>query len=191
MTPIANADSKRRVRQRGAVLVVGLIFLALLMLLGVTAFNVATQEERMAGNARDRARALEAAELALRDCEQYLGSPLPPKFSTNGSDDPGMYYNPPPVNLPDPPPQDVWQTLNWDDAKNALPNTSTARWTTVGETAGPAKCIVERVTDVTRQNYSLRAELPQQRDTAYLVSARGLGASANTQVFLQSYYIRN
>jgi type IV pilus assembly protein PilX len=181
---------KTAVGQRGAVLVVGLIFLVLLMLLGVTAYNVATQEERMAGNARDRARAFEAAELALRDCAQYLGSPLPPKFSTSGTLYPGMYYNPPPVTLPDPPPQDMWQTINWDTAMNTT-SSGSARWTTVSGTAGPAKCIVERITDVTRQNYSLRAELPQQRDTAYLVSARGVGANSNTQVFLQSYYIRN
>jgi len=33
---------------------------------------VATQEERMAGNTRDHARAFEAAEFALRQCEKYL-----------------------------------------------------------------------------------------------------------------------
>ncbi len=177
-------------RQRGAVLVVGLIFLVLLMLLGVTVLNVATQEERMAGSARDRARAFEAAERALRDCEQYLGSPLPPRFSNDGSLDPGMYFVPLPLGNVVTAPPDVWQTINWDAAQNTN-SSGSARWTTVSGTVGPAKCIVERINDVGRQNYSLRAELPQQKDTAYLVSARGVGANAGTQVFLQSHYIRN
>ncbi|HEU0199686.1 MAG TPA: PilX N-terminal domain-containing pilus assembly protein, partial [Burkholderiaceae bacterium] len=48
-------------QERGAALVVGLVMLALLTLMGATAYSVATQEERMAGNARDRIRAYEAA----------------------------------------------------------------------------------------------------------------------------------
>jgi len=47
----------QRSNQRGAVLVVGLIFLAMLTLMGVAAYSVATQEEKMAGNSRDRLRA--------------------------------------------------------------------------------------------------------------------------------------
>jgi type IV pilus assembly protein PilX len=70
-------------RDRGIALVVGMVLLVLLALLGSTAYSLATQEERMAGNARDHERAFEAAELALRECERLaLGSP---SFdSTNG-----------------------------------------------------------------------------------------------------------
>ena len=57
----------KRANQRGAVLVVGLIFLAMLSLMGVAAYSVATQEEKMAGNTRDKLRAFEAAEASLRD----------------------------------------------------------------------------------------------------------------------------
>jgi type IV pilus assembly protein PilX len=56
-------------RQQGIALVVGLVILVILALLGTTAYSVATQEERMAGNARDHARAFQAAEYALRQCE--------------------------------------------------------------------------------------------------------------------------
>jgi len=180
-----------RQRQSGAVLVVGLIFLVLLTLIGVTAYNVATQEERMSGNTRDRAVAFEAAERALRDCEEYLGSPLPPKGSSNGSLDPGMYK----IDLPSSPPAtlppDVWQTLNWNTATNVVGNSGTARFVTISGTAGPGKCIVEEVTPVVRQRASIRAELPIQQDTAFMITARGVGINPNTQVFLQSYYIRN
>lgn len=64
-------------RQQGIALIVGLVILVILALLGTTAYSVATQEERMAGNARDHARAFQAAEYALRECEKkVLGGPV-------------------------------------------------------------------------------------------------------------------
>jgi type IV pilus assembly protein PilX len=63
-------------REEGIALIVGLVILVILALLGTTAYSVATQEERMAGNARDHARAFQAAEYALRECEKIvLASP--------------------------------------------------------------------------------------------------------------------
>ena len=56
-------------RQRGAALVIGLIFLVLLTLIGVAAMQATTLEERMAGNNRDRNVAFQATEVTLRDGE--------------------------------------------------------------------------------------------------------------------------
>src|SRR3974390_749961 len=61
-------------RQRGVALIIGLVILVVLALLGASAYSVATQDERIAGNARDHARAMDAAETMLRDCEYYLQS---------------------------------------------------------------------------------------------------------------------
>jgi type IV pilus assembly protein PilX len=58
-----------RDRQRGAVLVVALMFLIVLTLLGLSAMTGTTLEERMAGNSRDYNTAAQAAEAALRDAE--------------------------------------------------------------------------------------------------------------------------
>ncbi|MEW5789722.1 MAG: PilX N-terminal domain-containing pilus assembly protein [Pseudomonadota bacterium] len=99
-------------RQRGATLLAGLIFLIILTLIGVTASRVSILEERMAGNLRDRAVALQAAEMALRDAERDLSgeygatNPRPDNIenlgnfsedcgaSTGGSDDDdGLCYN--------------------------------------------------------------------------------------------------
>ena len=162
---------------RGAVLVVGLIFLALLMLIGVTAFSVATQEERMAGNARDRVRAFEAAEMALRNCEAFIATPLPPTFTASGTAMAGMYLS------KDVPP-DVWETINWavDPARQV---------TGVAGVAEPPKCIVEKLADAAAVGTSQRAELPQPANTGYRVTARGVGANPGTQVVLQSFFIRN
>lgn len=52
--------------QRGFALFITLIFLVVLTLIGLTAMQVASLEERMAGNLGDRSRAFSAAETSLR-----------------------------------------------------------------------------------------------------------------------------
>lgn len=61
-------------RQGGAVLIVSLMFLVILTMLGVTAMSGTTMEERMAGNTRDAALALQAAEAALRDARRDISA---------------------------------------------------------------------------------------------------------------------
>lgn len=58
--------------QTGAVFITGLIFLLALSLLGITAMKMATIEERMSGNMRDRMLAMQAAEMALRYAEHHI-----------------------------------------------------------------------------------------------------------------------
>ena len=59
-------------RQKGITLIVGLILLLVMTMLGLTAVQVTTQQERMAGNLRDRNIAFQAAESALREGESAL-----------------------------------------------------------------------------------------------------------------------
>ena len=54
--------------QQGVVLVISLIMLVIVSMLAVSTIQTTTQEERMAGNARDRNRALQAAEAAVQYC---------------------------------------------------------------------------------------------------------------------------
>ena len=55
--------------QSGSALVVGLLMLLVMTLTGVAAMHVTSLEEKMAGNARDRSLAFQAAETALRGGE--------------------------------------------------------------------------------------------------------------------------
>jgi len=64
--------SHTRKRQLGVALVVALVFLLVLTILGVTAMQSATLQERMAGNLRDRNVGFQAAEAALRVGEDWL-----------------------------------------------------------------------------------------------------------------------
>jgi type IV pilus assembly protein PilX len=70
--------------ERGAALIVSLVFLLIMTILGVTAIRNTTLEERMAGNLRDSNLAFQAAEAALREGEQLLTQATIPPF--NGAD---------------------------------------------------------------------------------------------------------
>lgn len=72
-----------RRNERGASLLVALIFLVIMAMLGVTVANVTTMQERMAGHTRDRDLALQAAEAALRDAETRLQDA---SFRSSGTD---------------------------------------------------------------------------------------------------------
>lgn len=168
--------------ERGAVLVVGIVFLLLMTLIGVTAFSLATQEERMAGNARDRLRAFEAAEQALRDCERHLSGLLPPSLSADGAADPGMYEAP--AASGSSPARQRWETIGWDrDATRQLDG--------VAEVAEQPRCIVQRLSRARTSDASLRAEAAAMPAQAYQVTARGVGVNRSTVVVLQSTFVRD
>ncbi|MDQ2695072.1 MAG: PilX N-terminal domain-containing pilus assembly protein [Pseudomonadota bacterium] len=60
--------------QQGNTLLLILVFLAVLTILGLTAMQDTTLQERMAGNLRERSLAFQAAESALRETEQALAA---------------------------------------------------------------------------------------------------------------------
>lgn len=60
--------SPLRHRQQGVVLIVALVILVLVTLVGVSTVRGTTMEEKMAGNSRDRDKAFQAAEAAVRAC---------------------------------------------------------------------------------------------------------------------------
>jgi len=194
--------STSRPGQRGSVLVVALIFLALMTLIGVTAYSVATQEERMAGNTRDRLRAFEAAEAALRDCEQRVRTM---------SDADALAF--PATDVAHPNYAEMYgpsstQTDKWEDLEQVDPNTKSKYWYTsndpkkyarqlpAGSVPGVSeqpRCIVQRLSSAKSGNASLRAELPQSSASAfaYQVTGRGVGANRSAVVLLQSTFVRD
>lgn len=67
-------------RERGAVLIVSLVLLAVMLVLGLASMRLVVNEERMAGQTYDRALAFQAAEAALREAEAGVEAvkPKPP-----------------------------------------------------------------------------------------------------------------
>ena len=78
--------SSRSRRQRGAVLIVGLVVLVVMTILGLSAIQTTALQERMAGNLRQNNIALQAAEAALQAGLAYIESrPLPPNADSSGT----------------------------------------------------------------------------------------------------------
>jgi type IV pilus assembly protein PilX len=59
-------------RERGASLLVAMVFLVIMAMLGVTVANVTSLQERMAGHTRDRDLALQSGEAALQEAESRI-----------------------------------------------------------------------------------------------------------------------
>lgn len=167
--------------QRGVALVIGLIMLALLSILGVGAYSMATMEERMAGNARDQIRSFEAAEASLRDCEtQLLGSP---SFGSSANTS-GFYEG------RTAPANDWWQDGDafWKDDNNVreLPAS------TLSDVSLQPRCIVERLqlVPLTPPGGSRRTGVAVEEVQMYRASAVGYGINESTQAMVQSTYRR-
>lgn len=166
-------------RQTGAALVVGLILLLVLTLLGVSAYLIASQQERMAGNTRDRIRAFEAAETALRDCESVLASAggLP---SFDGSVR-GMYTAPPNAE-----PQ-IFDLVDWRDATKVRVLAQP-----MPDVALPPRCIIEKIDSIPirRDDGSLSGPIDFEFATVYRTTATGYGTRLSSEVRVQSTYHR-
>ena len=101
--------------QKGAVLVVSLIILLLMTLVGVTAMQVGTVQEKMASNLREQNIAFQAAEAALRRGEQVVpGGNYPDKGCTKG------YCKPENVTGSGTP---AWVSVDWNDSDQVLTDT--------------------------------------------------------------------
>jgi type IV pilus assembly protein PilX len=112
--------------QQGVVLIVALVMLVLITMISISAVRSSTMEERMAGGARDRNKAFQAAEYALRTCLQPLQN--------------GTYANvdPLPLNPAIPPASPVWEV-----ASNWTGTTSKEITISGGGLAAPPRCLYE------------------------------------------------
>ena len=147
--------------QRGVTLIVALIFLAILMLLGVTVAQTSSLEERMAGNTRDRDLAFQSAEAALKDAEADLTGFLANAF--DGSTPGLIAFDAATSNN-----ATYWNAYDWEDASQAASTD---------------------LTDVAEQPRYVIEKLPDSVTTRrFRITARGVGANTNTVVILQAGY---
>ncbi len=97
-------------KQRGAVMVVALIFLLVMTMLILASIRGTVMQERMASNLYDRSLAFQAAEAALREGERFVLESSP-KPSAVGCDSSGNCSKPDSDTVP------VWQDEdNWENA---------------------------------------------------------------------------
>ena len=181
-------------RQKGAILVIALLFLVLLTIIGVSSISGVTLEEKMASNLREQNVAFQAAESALRDAEIDLeggiggtGNRDPMTIAANFANDCTTAFTTGVCRQPAAPPG-TWRTeivtpstWNWTDA-----NKTVQYGTYTGATA---------LAGVFRQPRYVIEYLAEKDDgstaptTRYFrITARGWGADQNSTVTLQTVY---
>lgn len=72
MKQVNNRSHTPKKAQSGVVLVIGLIFLLVLTIVGMTSIQNSSMQERMAGNASDRNAVFQAAEIAVQRGEAFV-----------------------------------------------------------------------------------------------------------------------
>lgn len=168
---ILTVNTHTRKQQSGVVLVISLIMLLLLTIIGVTSMQVNTLEEKMTGNSRDQNIAFQAAESTLKEAEIFiLNNPIDSTFYTGSN---GL------LDIADNEPANFF-THGWSGSDSA---TTTANYgNNFGLIADP-RYIIKKVSQ-TPANGS------DPLRTYFRITARAQGASANTQVILQEYFMR-
>lgn len=190
--------------QRGASLVISLLMLIAVMLLGLSATQIALQSEKASRNDRDRQIAFQAAEAALLDAEMDIEkSPDPARsrsaiFSTRhtsafiegcgaGDENPhlGLCAQAAEGAVP------VWLAIDFLNHGGSAASVPFGRFTgqlfQTGEgslPAGPPRYIVELMA---YNKAGESAEVPT-RSHLYRVTAIGFGMRDTTRVVLQTFY---
>jgi len=146
--------------QRGATLLVVLVFLMVLAMLGVATVQSNILQEKMSGNTRDRELAFEAAEAAIRDAGANIISLRAGPWAGAG----GLYtYNANYAND-----SIYWNTTsNWATYRNPS--------TTIAKVSTQPQYRIEKKPDIGGVEY-------------YRVTARGFGADSTTIVILQAEF---
>ena len=164
-------------KQQGAVLVVGLIILVVMSIIGISTIGTTVMQEKMSGNVRDRQMAFHAAESALREGEAFIETVV----STSAFDGTDGLYG---TSDTEPDPYATWDSSNSKAYQGNLDGVATApryRIRMIGEFGESSGAL-----NIGRYG-ELRAEAPA---TGFYITARGTGASDNSQVVIRSYYGR-
>ena len=187
------------VKQQGAALVVALIMLVLMTLVGITAMQVTTVQEKMVANSRDLNVAFQAAEVALLRGEHYVKNMQDAIFTTTckgsgstiGLCKPGQ-------STP------IWTTISWSDTDPVTleyGNEQENKQIPASETSVdniqplPAKTVAKQpryiIEDITSVSGGGQANLSKG---LYRITAQGYGQAVNdngqplARVMLQSVF---
>lgn len=167
-------------RERGAVLIIGLIMLLLLTIIGISSIQGTDLQERMAGNSRDHNIAFQASEAAIRSAENYLSRASIAPYA-NGAG----YYK----DLTGPNSPVLWTEQNWGAKSVALPANSLK-----GVSEQPKYAIEQMEISISPGNYGSAVDQQSLDSMAerevYRITARGLGSTKDSEALIQTTFIR-
>lgn len=179
-------------RQAGAVLVISLFILVVITLIGVSAIQTTTLEEKMTGNMRDHDLAFQAAESALRDAEiNIIENQVTDPFdwfpdNINGANRPlfgaGLYG----------PNDQIFGgnsvfTANWENDTRQFMDANGQNAIYTAQT--PPRSVIRRLPPQPGQTVSMSRGA--NKDIIFQVTARGEGGSSTSQVILRTRYLKN
>ncbi|MEO8308868.1 MAG: PilX N-terminal domain-containing pilus assembly protein [Pseudomonadota bacterium] len=172
--------------QRGASLVIALMFLVVLTILGLVAVRSSTVQERMAGNDRDRAVAFEAAEAALRDAERDIQANVTSANAFDNVCTDGLCLLST-VATPN------WNSVSWTGATSRIYGVNSGAGAFPLAVANAPRYIIELLPDLPSAPGNALNANPNSSTTggtAYRITARGWGRRPGTSVMLQSVYFK-
>ena len=177
--------SAPRPRQRGVVLVISLVFLMVMTILGITAMQGTTLDEKMAGNVRDSTLAFEAAEGALRAAgalvESWSDIPVANSTGSNGVFSNGSLGVSPLAS-------DLFVDTNSDgtpDGDHGVVPSGMFAYDDLSGVARPPRFAIEELMFVTDTAETAGAELREGRQY-YAVTALGFGSTVQSRAMLQT-----
>lgn len=167
--------------QKGIALFISLVLLLVLTIVGVSSVQTTSLEERMARNAHDSVLAFQAAEMALRQAEDWLinNPPVAADFSANGT---GGLWTVAPFSV----------TPRWETAGVWGATTTVQVPVSVANVDSQPRYMIEFLAtiDQTADQYEVGRGYPVLNETIniFRVTARGVGGSSTAQVLLQSSF---
>jgi len=168
-------------RQSGVALFISLVLLLVMTIIGVSAVQTTSLEERMARNSHDSALAFQAAEAALREAEDFLQTSINTTAGFTAGGNNGLWRA-----------ADYGNVERWRQAGIWTGANSVEAATPVEHVAEQPRYIIEWVATVQRsENPSLLGSSYAtlfDRIEVFRITARGVGGSANARVVLQSTY---
>jgi type IV pilus assembly protein PilX len=179
MMALAYSSISRPQKQRGAALIVSLVFLLILTIISVASLQTATMQERMAGNMKDTTIAFQAAEAALRNAEIDINTGAIGVF--NGAN--GRY-----LSCPDP-----------DDKRSACAKPDWTDYESQGWKSQPKKVpdvvkqpeyVILQLNRAASKDAVLDSDKPVARDGFFKIIARGYGVSDRSMVVLSTTFKR-
>jgi type IV pilus assembly protein PilX len=170
-------------RQSGVVMVISLIMLMLLTLIGITATQVTSLEEKMAGNSRDQNIAFQAAEAVLRDGENLIETAVLLSYFSDANDGAPLFRE---DEHPDPDYRALatWGSANVYSATLPLVASQPLYYIKYIETLPDANSNAS----INIGNYG--SSSAGEYVSRFSVTAKGTGRQDTSQVFLQSYYAK-
>jgi len=169
--------------QKGAALFVSLIILLMLTVLGISSMQSTIVQEKMAGNSNDYNVALQAAEVALREGENWIwtltGKPVASSTPTSAQ-----------VWVLDSPADTTKNTMWWTHRDDDWWTTNSVQITdSLSRVDSKPRYLNEELSFV---KDSLNVGMPGDNSgrSLFRTTAKGTGGNAETRVLLQSTYSR-